>query len=74
MKWSTGQVRLNLTFKLKPIVLQNQNFNLTEEVMARQLLGQGRKGGEKMTFKERLGELLNSLQIDDPRDKVDLRL
>ena len=27
-----------------------------------------------MTFKERLGELLNSLQIDDPRDKVDLRL
>ena len=42
--------------------------------MARQLLGQGRKGGEKMTFKERLGELLNSLQIDDPRDKVDLRL
>ena len=27
-----------------------------------------------MTFKERLGELLDSLQIDDPRDKVDLRL
>ena len=27
-----------------------------------------------MTFKERLGKLLNSLQIDDPRDKVDLRL
>jgi hypothetical protein len=27
-----------------------------------------------MTFKERLGELLNSLQIDDPRDKVNLRL
>ena len=27
-----------------------------------------------MTFEERLGELLNSLQIDDPRDKVDLRL
>jgi hypothetical protein len=27
-----------------------------------------------MTFKERLGELLNSLQIDDPRNKVDLRL
>ena len=27
-----------------------------------------------MTFKERLGELLNSLQIDDARDRVDLRL
>jgi hypothetical protein len=27
-----------------------------------------------MTFKERLGELIDSLQIDDPRDKVNLRL
>jgi hypothetical protein len=27
-----------------------------------------------MTLNERLGELLDSLQIDDPRDKVDLRL
>ena len=26
-----------------------------------------------MTFKERLGELLDSVQIDDPRDRVELR-
>jgi hypothetical protein len=33
-KRSTGQIRLNLAFKRKPIVLQNQNFNLTEELMS----------------------------------------
>ncbi|MGO8881951.1 MAG: hypothetical protein ACLPVO_03930 [Desulfomonilaceae bacterium] len=27
-----------------------------------------------MTFKERLGELLNGLPVDDPRAKVDLQL